>query len=66
MMENPARLLHEIAELKEQLHKYDKAIARIQHWHDRLGHGTEASEAREAEWKTLETVLRIFKEEGVN
>lgn len=56
--------LNETAELKEQLHQHGKALARIEHWHNRLGQGTEPSEAREAEWGTLETVLRIFKEEA--
>lgn len=65
MIESTAKLLNELTELKEQLHKHSKAIARIEHWHDRLGKETEASEASEAEWKTLETVLRIFSEEGV-
>ena len=60
MMENTAKLLGEIAELKEKLHKHDKAIARIESWYDRVG--LEAK-AREIEWRTLWTVLRIFKEE---
>lgn len=54
MMENTAKLLNEISELKEKLHKHGKAIARIEHWHTR----TESIEKQ-----TLETVLRIFKEE---
>ena len=55
-----AKLLDEIGGLKWQLYKNGRAIARIVYWHDRVG-----LETREGvEWKTLEKVLRIFKEEG--
>jgi len=56
------KLLTEIAELKEQLHKHGKAIARIEHWHTRKVSNPN-TQAREVEKQTLETVLRIFKEE---
>lgn len=62
MMENTAKLLNEIAELKEKLHKHGKAIERIEQWYT-----TETREknvmARETERQTLETVLRIFRKE---
>ena len=66
MMQNTTKLLDQIAELKEYRHRVGKALARIGHWHNRVGKETAASEAREAEWKTLETIVRIFKEEGVS
>ena len=66
MMENTTKLLDQIAELKEYRHRVGKALARIDHWHNRVGENTEAFEAKEAEWKTLETIVRIFKEEGVS
>ena len=55
MMENTAKLLNEIAELKEKLHKHGKAIERIEQWY--------TTETRETERQTLETVLRIFRKE---
>lgn len=66
MMQNTEEKLemyNEIAELKEQLHKHDKAIARIEHWH--IAKLNENTQARIVEKETLETVLRIFKEERV-
>ena len=62
MMEHTAKLLSEIAKLKEKLHKHDKAIARIGYWLATLPR-TDNPQARETEKQTLETVLRIFKEE---
>ena len=64
MMENTAKLLGEIAGLKEKLHKHGKVIARIEQWHTRKVENPNA-QARLTEGETLETVLRIFKEEGV-
>lgn len=55
-----AKLLDEIVGLKEQLYKHRKAIARIVYWHRRVGLG-----ARGVDWDTLEKVLRIFEEVGV-
>lgn len=66
MMEHTAKLLGEIAELKEYKHRVGKALARIGHWHDLVGGDTAAFEAKEVEWGTLESILRIFKEEGVS
>ena len=62
MMENTAKLLDEIAKLKEKLHKHDKALARIGY---RLATYPRSvnPQARETEKQTLEAVLRIFKEE---
>ena len=57
MMENTAKLLDHIAALKEYKHQTIKALARI-------GEETEPNEARQTERETLETVLRIFKEEA--
>lgn len=62
MMENTAKLLGEIAELKEKLHKHDKAIAGIEQWLAR-DVSNPNTEGRIVERKTLEAVLRIFKEE---
>ena len=55
MMENTTKLLDEIAELKEKLHKHDKAITRIGHWQKGV---TEPIRRQ-----TLERVLSIFDEE---
>ena len=63
MMENTAKLLGDIAGLKEKLHKHDKAIARIEQWLTR-GVSNPDTEGRIIERKTLEAVLRIFEEEG--
>lgn len=57
MTENTAKLLGEIADLKEYQHRVGKALARIDGWHKIAGPITQGA---------LETVLRIFKEEGVN
>lgn len=62
MMENTAKLLDEIAKLKEKLHKYGKAIERIEQWLTSYPN----TQTRIPEKETLETVLRIFKEEGVD
>lgn len=56
MMEHTAKLLGEIADLKEYKHQVGKALARIEHWCDN-GNPDITEKA------TLETVLRIFKEE---
>ena len=64
MMQNTAKLLNEISELKEKLHKHDKAIARIEQWYTIKPH--ENTRARIIERETLETVLRIFKDEEVS
>ena len=64
MMENTAKLLDHIVALKEYKHQTIKALARIGHWYGRLGEETEPNEARQTERETLETVLRIFKEEA--
>ena len=65
MMPNTAKLLNEISELKEKLHQHGKAIARIEHWHTRKVSNPN-TQARILEKETLEEVLRIFDEEGVN
>ena len=73
MMENTTKLLNEIAELKEKLHKHGKAIARIEHWHSATSiisisaakTQKENAQAREVEKGILEMVLRIFEGEGV-
>ena len=66
MMQNTAKLLDEIAELKEKLHTHDKALARLEQW---LWFTRDVSnpntEGRKVERETLKAVLRIFKEEGV-
>ena len=61
MMENTAKLLDEIARLKEKLHKHDKAIARIEQWLTR-DVSNPNTEGRIVEKATLKAVLRIFKE----
>ena len=58
-----SELLNENAELKEQSHQHGKALARIGHWHTRKVSNPNA-QARITEKETLETVLRIFKEEA--
>ena len=55
MMPTTAKLLDEIAELKEKLHKHDKAIARIENW--------QQNAVTEPNKQTLGRVLDIFKEE---
>ena len=62
MMENTAKLLDEIAKLKEKLHKHDKAIARIDQWLTR-DVSNPNTEGRTIERETLKAVLRIFEEE---
>ena len=54
MMENTAKLLDEIAKLKEYKHHVGKALARIEHWQKVAGPISE---------ETLREVLDIFKEE---
>ena len=61
MMENTAKLLDEIARLKEKLHKHDKAITRIEQWLTR-DVSNPNTEGRIVEKATLKAVLRIFKE----
>ena len=63
MMQNTAKLLGEIAELKEKLHKHDKAIAEIEQWLTR-DVSNPNTEGRIVERETLKAVLRIFKEGG--
>ena len=58
-----SELTNENAELKEQLHQHGKALARIGHWHIRKVSNPN-TQARIIEKETLETVLRIFKEEA--
>ena len=53
MMENTAKLLGEIAELKEYKHQVGKALARIEYWQ---------KVAVPSSKQTLEKVLNIFKE----
>ena len=65
MMENTAKLLDEIAGLKEYKHQVGKALARIENWDTRKVSNPSTQE-RITEKETLETVLRIFREEGVN
>ena len=65
MMENTAKLLDEIAELKEYKYQVGKALARIENWHTRKVRN-ENTNGRIIEKQTLETVLRIFEEEGAN
>ena len=55
------KLLDEMIKLKVQLHKYDKAIAIIEYWRNRVGLKTREG----VEWDTLEKVLRIFEEVSV-
>ena len=57
-MQNTAKLLDEIAELKKYKHQVGKALARIEHWSN--------TDAGPNSQKTLERVLSIFREEGVN
>lgn len=60
-MKNTAKMLDEIAGLKEELHNHKKAIAEIKFWL-LVETGEKNAMAREIERQTLETVLRIFKE----
>ena len=55
MMQNTAKLLDEIAELKEYRHQVEKALARIEHWSN--------TDAGPNSQQTLERVMSIFKEE---
>lgn len=54
MMENTAKLLDQIAALKEYQHRVGKALARIERWQKEAGPNS---------GYTLEKVLSIFKEE---
>ena len=54
MMENTAKLLDEIAELKGYQHQVGKALARIEYWQ---------KVAVPSSQQTLEKVLSIFGEE---
>ena len=56
MMENTAKLLDEIARLKEYKHQVGKALARIEYWQQNAV--TEPNNKQ-----TLDRVLSIFKEE---
>ena len=62
MMENTAKILNKIAELKKYRHQVGKALARIEHWHTRKVSNPN-TQGRKTEEETLETVLRIFEEE---
>ena len=55
MMENTAKLLDEIAGLKEYRHQVMKALARIEHW--------QKGAPEPIRQQTLERVLSIFEEE---
>lgn len=56
MSENKAKLLDEIAGLKEYRDKVLKALARIEHWQNGV--------AEPIRRQTLERVLSIFEEEA--
>lgn len=64
MMENTKKLLDEIDGLKKYRDQTVKALERIDQWHTREVSNPN-TEGRKSEKETLETVLRIFKEEGV-
>ena len=55
MMENTAKLLDEIAELKEYKHQIGNALARIEHWQKEV--------VEPIRRQTLERALSIFEEE---
>ena len=60
-----SELQNEIDELRDYQHRTEKALARIKYWHIRKVSNPN-TQARINEKETLETVLRIFKEEGAN
>lgn len=55
MMQNTAKLLDEIAELKKYKYRVGKALARIENWQKEV--------AEPIRQRTLERVLSIFDEE---
>ena len=57
-----SELQNEIDELRDYQHRTEKALARIEHWHTRRVSNPN-TQARIMERDTLETVLRVFKEE---
>lgn len=64
-MEITAKLLDEIAGLKDHRNRVVKALVRIDQWHTK-DVSNPNTEGRKIEKNTLEAVLRIFKEEGVS
>ena len=58
-----SELQNEIDELRDYQHRTEKAIARIESWLS-IQTGKENTEERKIVKQTLESVLRIFKEEA--